>query len=275
MDDWFVSGGPDVDQSYSLSELIEVGQNITYESPFAMFDLNLNEEDMHVINNLFSYDQLKFKDPQEPTYRLYGFDLEKSPSFLRQDIHDHLTFYSSNDHAILSKVSDIITKVLSGVANSLGEQYEAYMRLLPYTEGVKSWHVDGIESEVKCPASPEGYSYTFLSVLKGPSTLFYVPSVEMEEELAKIIPDFNGRHYGNINYAEKFNELAESKFVNNTFSAPYGYGTIHLDGNELGTIHSAPQYNEERLLLLINIEKKGVSDNKAKGPDPFCCPMPA
>lgn len=70
-----------------------------------------------------------------------------------------------------------------------------------------------------------------MATLKGPNTLFYIPSIETDLELVKRIPNYDGRDYAIHALARDLDKTDYAIIKNNIVSALLGYGTVHLTGD--------------------------------------------
>lgn len=246
----------DINQEYQLNQLQDAANDCTYQRQFGLIDLSLSQEETAILEawhfNSDVYRNSLNKDIVLPI----GGD-SSYHSLIQAEVYPFIRSISEVNNPHIKQVADIICRIVDEAANGLDENYSyklqlrlnAYSRKGAYNQG---WHTDSSDWDKSCPLSLKHYEMLFTTALKGPRTLYYVPSEQMDAELAKRFPDFKVSESGNDKLSRKFRDGLPLK--ESIFAAPFGYGVVHIYGGYTGSIHDFPSTDyDERLFMAIEI----------------------
>ncbi|NRA73342.1 MAG: hypothetical protein HRU36_01155 [Rickettsiales bacterium] len=215
---------------------------------FSFFDIGLSQEEI----DLFSSFEINNSD-----YLILAEDLhnlqEQTKDFLGKFKYD----IRRNKTESVREGAKLITKLTSTVLGASGyDSALVILKTLPagYAENIylhrdkNNFEILGIDN--LCEFENK---YFFIFVLKGITTLYYQFN-EQEKEL------FNSYAKDDLNsfgyYASMpdwFSEkgLEQKINISNYVMPEFGYGSVHLAGEKLGTCHAIPLAPTSRVILLI------------------------
>jgi len=258
IDYFYYNPNLDINQEYQLNQLQDAANDCTYQRQFGLINLDLSEESLVALDAWHLKSSLS-SDSLDKDFNLpIGGDFSYH-SLLQAEVYPFIQSISAANNPNIKQVADVICRIVDEVANGLDENYEyklkltlnAYTREGAYSQG---WHIDSSSYDFSriCPLSLKLYEMLFTTALKGPRTLYYVPSDEMDAELIKMFPDFKVAESGNANLAREFRNGLPLK--ESIFSAPFGYGVLHMYSDYMGSIHDFPSTDyDERLFMSIKI----------------------
>lgn len=221
-------------------------EGINLGLPFAVIDLNLSNSDTAVLNSLQIDSAREYVNFNE-----IAFLYEEVTHFLQ-------TLSPSNKSGLQTYISNLILNIVYGVMSTKkNSKYGIIIRIessVPQHTNTIDWHVDKQPTEQHSLSTKKG-THIFLTSLKGPSTLYYLPSLEVDLKLHSECSKFYTPYecYSKIKVARMLNSDNISSYISptNIFSAKQGSTTVHLMNSDIGIIHSTPQINKERLLLAV------------------------
>jgi hypothetical protein len=223
---------------------------------FTFFDLGLSDYDIAILDQLV-IDNMGF-------YTNYGqiYSLESEiTEFIKT-----LSLNGLNNQSAVH-VSSLINNISKNILNASG--YESgLVDVRGFIEGLNdgyfpNWHVDKSIEEVidinhQLKSHPCGSMFIFL--LKGNTTIYHPTNPSLREQFYQLANE-SAYTYGydyNLEYI-KGEGLDNIFSINNTYSAKFGQGSVHLTGKECGAIHAVPM-SQERLFIRVF---PGISENIA------------
>lgn len=214
---------------------------------FAFFDLHLSDYENYILSGI------KIKDSNFlVSYSgLNGLE-DQVMKFLSSVIDE------SQQGFISEQVAWLIIKLTSNIIGASAYN-DAVVSMIAYNDGedgyFPSWHVDKTHAE-EMNLQVRGSTWldtqnVFIVTLKGASTLYHPMDDQLRKQFNAIASE-TAHTYGygtDLRYIPK--EGLDKLFdLNNSSSAKFGQGSVHLAGYLHGAVHTTPT-GAERLLLMV------------------------
>ena len=221
------------------------------DSSFKLFDIKYTDKEKQTINNF------KINNETEFFYTgKFNKDNLLKDNQTKINILKFIESIGNNNEKDIKVIKNIIYKLLDKVTNGYDNEYIVLdiNTSLPNNEfNMPRWHIDGYPNNSK-----------FVTVLKGPSTLFIDDKDSKSRKIYFTIEDLLIKEYkknSNGEYNEKthdkYRKILAKKLKDCKIIQPQNnQGTIFLtdapvNNTTIGGIHSEPPFNEKRFFIGI------------------------